>query len=450
MSQTNDIQKVCAFKKYTLAINGGKKVAALMKEKGLTNARSVLYETALKTLHIDTLNGIAEYADNTIYFLSKMESIPSILSKINTAVVGEDSTLNVAAEAQMLNDVIIDLIKMLQPAAVEPDGSIGTACKDRVKTLIDVYTSHGGMYDRQYGVNSRSILALHGHFLDCVFDDARPFQLKMLPLKTFTCVSIQTSEFDVNNPILVRQHCRRYAQAITIAAGIVLTPEVLKRFVRDRILDTPCATLRDDGEHIEPALRSFFLGTPRGCELPMANFLDNSELDGPSLKIAFERLLQEIDTRLTGDLRLLNSSVRASLDFCRGMNLFTPVVLSKESDKTEDGTFERNPVLAKPATEREICPEFQTENCVSAGKCPKGHLHKCAHCLLGGHPQARCPKLISPVKPKPRYGQDRDRRSYSDFGRDRDRNRDRDRDRDRDRYRDRSRSPERDRRGGRH
>ena len=79
MSQTTDIQKVCAFKKYTLAINGGKKVAALMKEKGLTNARSLLYETALKTLHIDTLNGIAEYSDNTIYFLSKMESIPSIL-----------------------------------------------------------------------------------------------------------------------------------------------------------------------------------------------------------------------------------------------------------------------------------------------------------------------------------------------------------------------------------
>ena len=230
MSQTTDIQKVCAFKKYTLAINGGKKVAALMKEKGLTNARSVQYETALKTLHIDTLNGIAEYSDNTIYFLSKMESIPSILSKINTAVVGEDSTLNVAAEAQMLNDVIIDLIKMLQPAAVEPDGSIGTACKDRVKTLIDIYTSHGGMYDRQYGVNSRSILALHGHFLDCVFDDARPFQLKMLPLKTFTCVSIQTSEFDVNNPILVRQHCRRYAQAITIAAGIILTPRGAQAF----------------------------------------------------------------------------------------------------------------------------------------------------------------------------------------------------------------------------
>ena len=55
--------------------------------------------------------------------------------------------------------------------------------------------------------------------------------------------------------MLVRQHCLRYAQAITIAAGIILTPEVLKRFVRDRILDTPCATLRDDGEHIEPALR---------------------------------------------------------------------------------------------------------------------------------------------------------------------------------------------------
>ena len=102
----------------------------------------------------------------------------------------------------------------------------------------------------------------------------------------------------------VRLHCRRWVQAISIASGIELKPDVRSRFVRDRVLDEVVATEAPDGTAIPPGEQSVFFGTPKGFEQPMLQFIDNSELDGPSLFAAVECVFKEIHRRLEDDRRL--------------------------------------------------------------------------------------------------------------------------------------------------
>ena len=435
MSLTNDISKLMSHKNYTLACNGQTEVADCMKAKGLSAASHTKYKTALAALHISTLKELSEHDGRKIFFVTKAEHIPDILSKLQASVEAQDSSLTVPSEVKMLEDVAVELILMLQPVGLDSDGNIGEAGKSRIRTLIDTYTANGGQYDRQYGVNGRSIIILHNEFLDCVYDSSRPFQLKVCPLKSFSRVNSQTSEFDAGNAMLVRQYCRRYVQAITIASGIVLNSDVLQRFVRDRTLDTAVATTDAAGNAIAISDRSYFLGTPKGFETMMSNFLENSELDGPSLQAAFERLLEETSNRMSRDFRLLNSAGRQAMDYCTGLNLLTQLLGPDVPVAGAAADASRALVVLKPEPEpkTKICPAYQTDTCVPQGKCPAGLIHKCANCLMGGHPQMRCPKLGLTVKKfdRGRRPFDRDR-----FARDRDRDREgdrRDRDRDRDR-----------------
>jgi hypothetical protein len=417
MAQPADITKALAFKKYTLACHGELKVVDLMKKLGLSEAKATDFAAAFTALNIETLKGLAEYDGHKIYFVTKPDHIPDILNGIETAVVGHNNALNVKTDLAFLHQVTIDLVLLLQPVTLGPDGNLGETGKNKVKHLVELYVANGGVYDRQHGVNPRSIVTLHTAFLDCVFDDARPFQLKKSPLKTFVRSNDATSVYDVNNATVVRLHCRRCVQAITIAAGLVLQPEVLTRFVRDRVLDVVVASERPDGTVIPVADRAFYLGTPSGFERPVMQFLDNSELDGPSLSSAFDRLILEIDSRLMRDFRLLNASTRHALDYCNGMGLLTQTVSSNSlSEDVVEEPSAATPTAKTGAAERKICAAYQTESCVLRGKCPKGDLHKCAHCEEGGHPQSRCPKLVTPVKAGGRKFFDRDRRDR-DFDR---------------------------------
>ena len=86
------------------------------------------------------------------------------------------------------------------------------------------------------------------------------------------------------------------------------------------------ATKKPDGTEIPLADRSYFFGTPKGFEQPMMRFIDNSELDGPSLYAAVKWVFENIHRRLEDDRRLLNAAARASLDFGGGLGLLTKKV----------------------------------------------------------------------------------------------------------------------------